>query len=47
MGVSALRLFSTKGGVTEVSPRLAEEEAEVQGLLRRAEPLLRMSYEAV
>ncbi|PWK65131.1 putative transport protein [Streptomyces sp. CG 926] len=35
-GVSTLRLFSTKGGVTEVAPRLADEEAEVQALVEGA-----------
>ncbi|NXY95815.1 transporter [Streptomyces sp. BR123] len=31
--MSGLKLFSTKGGVTEVMPRLADEEAEVQDLV--------------
>ncbi|MER7540399.1 DUF5655 domain-containing protein [Streptomyces sp. NPDC097704] len=31
--MSGLRLFNTKGGVTEVMPRLAEAEADVQGLV--------------
>ncbi|MEU3403627.1 DUF5655 domain-containing protein [Streptomyces sp. NPDC006670] len=34
--MSTLRLFSTKGGVTEVAPRLADEEAEVQALVEGA-----------
>ncbi|MEV5484007.1 MULTISPECIES: DUF5655 domain-containing protein [Streptomyces] len=31
--MSGLKLFNTKGGVTEVAPRLAEVEADVQGLI--------------
>ncbi|MCX0246566.1 DUF5655 domain-containing protein [Streptomyces drozdowiczii] len=31
--MSGLKLFSTKGGVSEVVPRLADEEAEVQDLV--------------
>lgn len=31
--MSGLKLFHTKGGVTEVMPRLAEEEADVQDLI--------------
>ncbi|MFG3038099.1 DUF5655 domain-containing protein [Streptomyces sp. NPDC048330] len=31
--MSGLRLFNTKGGMTEVMPRLAEVEADVQGLV--------------
>ncbi|MFJ3879133.1 transporter [Streptomyces sp. NPDC090077] len=34
--MSTLRLFSTKGGATEVAPRLASEEAEVQALVEGA-----------
>ncbi|MER7122423.1 DUF5655 domain-containing protein [Streptomyces goshikiensis] len=34
--MSTLRLFSTKGGVTEVAPRMADEEAEVQALVEGA-----------
>ncbi len=35
-GVSSLKLFYTKNGVTEVTPRLAEAEADVQGLVEGA-----------
>ncbi|WSB67115.1 hypothetical protein OG863_03525 [Streptomyces decoyicus] len=31
--MSGLKLFNTKGGVTEVAPRLAEVEADMQGLI--------------
>ena len=31
--MAGLKLFSTKGGVTEVASRLADEEAQVQGLV--------------
>ncbi|WP_434600699.1 hypothetical protein [Streptomyces sp. A5-4] len=31
--MSGLKLFNTKGGVTEVTPRLADVEADVQGLV--------------
>ncbi|MEU8437109.1 DUF5655 domain-containing protein [Streptomyces sp. NPDC029216] len=34
--MSTLRLFSTQGGVTEVAPRLVDEEAEVQALVEGA-----------
>lgn len=35
-GVLSLKLFSTKDGVTEALPRLAEAEADVQGLVEGA-----------